>query len=67
MAKLAEKNKGLADAIESFKSGNPTKLKESLIEAKRANAEFPKPDVMLARMFMANRQFGEAMSVLEGH
>jgi tetratricopeptide (TPR) repeat protein len=67
LLKIGEKNQGLSDAIQAFAAGNPQKLKESLVEAKRLNPDFPKSDVMLARMFMANRQWGEAMSVLEGH
>jgi tetratricopeptide (TPR) repeat protein len=67
LIKIGEKNKGLANAIQAFAEGNPQKLKESLVEAKTASPDFPKPDVMLARMFMANRQFGEALSVLESH
>ncbi|MDZ4848937.1 MAG: tetratricopeptide repeat protein [Pirellulaceae bacterium] len=67
LVKLSEINKGLANAIESFAAGNPAKLKESLVEAKNINPDFPKSDVMLARMFMANRQWNEALAVLEGH
>lgn len=67
LIKISEKNKGLADALQAFQAGNPQKLKESLIEARRLSPDFPKSDVMLARIFMANRQWADAMQVLEGH
>jgi len=67
LLKNSEKNKGLAEAIQAFQAGNPQKLKESLIQAQTLNPDFPAPDVMLARMFMAARKWPDAMSVLEGH
>ena len=67
LVEISKKNKGLSDAIQSFQAGNLNKLKSDLVEAKKGNSEFPKSDVMLARMLMANRQWSDAMTVLEGH
>jgi len=67
LVEISKKNAGLANALQSFQSGNGEKLKADLLEAKKLSPEFPKTDVMLARMFMANRQWAEALTVLEGH
>ncbi len=67
LVQIGEKNAGLKAALQSFQAGNGEKLKADLLEAKKLNPEFPKSDVMLARMFMANRQWAEALNVLEGH
>jgi thioredoxin-like negative regulator of GroEL len=65
--KLAQKIGPLAEALQHFRQGNADKLKESLLQARQVNPEFPKMDVMMARLFMANGQWQDAMSVLENH
>ncbi len=67
LLKIAEKVPPIKEAINFFRDGNADKLKDSLLAARSVNAEFPKVDVMLARMFMANGQWQDAYQVLENH
>jgi predicted Zn-dependent protease len=67
LLKIADKVPAIKEAINYFREGNADKLKDSLLAARTANAEFPKVDVMLARMFMANGQWQDASQVLENH
>lgn len=64
---IAKKDKSIEAAIESFKAGNIDQLKVNLAAAKTANSNLPAAEVMIARMRMANGQWSEALSVLEGY
>ncbi len=67
IGKLAEKNKNLQEAVQFFREGNIEKLRESLNEARKANADFPRVDVMIARLLMAAGQWPDAHALLENH
>jgi tetratricopeptide (TPR) repeat protein len=67
LLKIADRVPAIREAIEYFRTGNADKLKDSLLAARTSNGEFPKVDVMLARMFMANGQWQDAYQVLENH
>jgi len=67
LTELGKKEPAIAAAIESFKTGNVEKLRKDLDEAKKANPNLPKPDVMIARMLMANGQWPDALAALESH
>jgi len=67
LTEIGKKEPAIATAIESFKTGNIEKLKKDLDEARKANANLPKPDVMIARMLMANGQWPDALAALESH
>ncbi len=64
---LAKSNPSIAAAIEAFTAGNVPKLREALDAAKKENADLPATDLMLARLLMANSQWGEASGVLENY
>lgn len=67
LTELGKKEPAIAAAIESFKTGNVEKLKKDLDEAKKANPNLPKPDLMVARMLMANGQWPDALAALENY
>jgi tetratricopeptide (TPR) repeat protein len=61
----AKSNTELSAALESFRTGNVTKLKLDLEAYKKSDASLPHPDVMLARLLMANGQWPDALATLE--
>jgi tetratricopeptide (TPR) repeat protein len=67
LKKIAETNSSVQAALEAFQVGNLQKLNDSLLEARKANPEFPKMDVMRARIFMALGLWGDAYAILENH
>jgi tetratricopeptide (TPR) repeat protein len=67
LTEIGKKEPAIAAAIESFKTGNVEKLKKDLDEAKKANPSLPKPDLMIARMLMANGQWPDALAALENY
>jgi len=60
-------NNAISLAIDAFKKGDSDALKLHLEVAKQANPNLPDIDIMIARMLMANAQWGEALTVLEGY
>jgi tetratricopeptide (TPR) repeat protein len=67
LTELGKKEPAIAAAIESFKTGNVEKLKKDLEDAKKANPNLPMPDLMVARMLMANGQWPDALAALENY
>jgi len=63
----AKSNDAISSAIDSFKAGKAEALKLHLEVAKEKNPNLPAVDIMIARMLMANGQWSEALTVLEGY
>jgi tetratricopeptide (TPR) repeat protein len=67
LTKLGEKLAPIKSALQYFREGNIEKLRESLTEARKMNADLPQNDVLIARLLMAAGQWPDAYALLESH